>query len=256
MTVQRPEDWRRVREVFEGALAQPVERRRSFVAETCRGEPAIHDQVVALLASHHHTADFLETPAVRLLGAVAPADLAPVEGPPPIVDGRSVPTTSNPASGTAAWARLSGAARRPGLRAARRDQDDAPRHGFRVLIRRFRHERQILASLDHPHIARLFDGGTTPDGLPYFVMEYVDGMPIDRYADEHCLMTPARLRLCLRVLDAVQHAHDRHIVHRDLKPSNVLVTPDGAPEAARLRHREAPRPRRGRFHADHAGAAR
>lgn len=66
MTVQRPEDWRRVREVFEGALAQPVERRRSFVAETCRGEPAIHDQVVALLASHRHTADFLETPAVRL----------------------------------------------------------------------------------------------------------------------------------------------------------------------------------------------
>ena len=99
-----------------------------------------------------------------------------------------------------------------------------------LLVKRFRHERQILASLDHPHIARLFDGGTTDDGLPYFVMEYVDGVPIDRYADDHRLPTPERLRLCLRVIDAVQHAHERQIVHRDLKPSNVLVTADGQPK--------------------------
>ena len=99
-----------------------------------------------------------------------------------------------------------------------------------LLVRRFRHERQILASLDHPHIARLFDGGTTDDGLPYFVMEYVDGVPIDRYADDHCLTTPDRLRLCLRVIDAVQHAHAHQVVHRDLKPGNVLVTADGQPK--------------------------
>ena len=182
MTVQRPEDWRRVREVFEGALAQPVERRRSFVAESCRGEPAIHDQVVALLASHHHTADFLETPAVRLLGAVAPADLAPVEGPPPIV-GRTIgpyyieSCIGHGGMGSVYLARRADQAfeRRVAIKMIRRGMDSE------VVIRSFRHERQILASLDHPHIARLFDGGTTPDGLPYFVMEYVEGTPIDRY---------------------------------------------------------------------------
>jgi serine/threonine protein kinase len=99
-----------------------------------------------------------------------------------------------------------------------------------LLVQRFRHERQILASLDHPNIARLFDGGSTDEGLPYFVMELVDGVPIDRYADEHRLSTPERLRLCLRIVDAVQHAHERQIVHRDLKPNNVLVTKDGHPK--------------------------
>jgi serine/threonine protein kinase/tetratricopeptide (TPR) repeat protein/TolB-like protein len=98
-----------------------------------------------------------------------------------------------------------------------------------LVVRRFRHERQILASLNHPHIARLFDGGSAPEGLPYFVMEYVAGTPIDRYADDHRLTTSERLRLILPVLDAVQHAHDHRIVHRDLKPSNVLVI-DGQPK--------------------------
>src|SRR6185295_9407899 len=78
--------------------------------------------------------------------------------------------------------------------------------------------------------ARLFDGGTTPEGLPYFVMEYVAGTPIDRYADDHRLTTLERLRLFLPVLDAVRHAHDHHVVHRDLKPGNVLVTTDGQPK--------------------------
>src|SRR6185436_14360562 len=81
-----------------------------------------------------------------------------------------------------------------------------------------------------PRIAALFDGGTTDDGLPYFVMEHVRGLPIDRYADQHRLSTPERLELFLSVLDAVQHAHEHHVVHRDLKPSNVLVTPDGHPK--------------------------
>ena len=85
----------------------------------------------------------------------------------------------------------------------------------------------MLASLNHPHIARLFDGGTTAEGLPYFVMEYVAGAPIDRYADDRRLNVSDRMRLCLDVFDAVQHAHDRQIIHRDLKPSNVLVTADG-----------------------------
>jgi serine/threonine-protein kinase len=95
------------------------------------------------------------------------------------------------------------------------------------LLARFVAERQILASLDHPNIARLLDGGITEAGRPYFVMEYIDGVPLDRYADRQRLDVQARLRLIATIARAVHYAHGRLVVHRDLKPSNVLVTPDG-----------------------------
>ena len=90
-------------------------------------------------------------------------------------------------------------------------------------LRRFREERRILASLQHPGIARLFDEGVTDDGRPWFAMEFVDGIPIDVYASLRGLVLPARLELFARVCDAVEHAHSQSIIHRDLKPSNVLV---------------------------------
>jgi tetratricopeptide (TPR) repeat protein len=98
------------------------------------------------------------------------------------------------------------------------------------ILRRFRTERQVLAELQHPHIARLLDGGTTDDGRPYFIMEYIDGEPLDRYCDRHQLGINERLRLLLTVCGAVQHAHQRQVLHRDLKPGNVLVTADGTPK--------------------------
>ena len=94
-------------------------------------------------------------------------------------------------------------------------------------VKRFREERQILARLEHPNIARLLDGGVSGDGRPYYVMEYVDGAPIDRWCDERRLGIPERLELFAKVCDAVAAAHAREIVHRDLKPSNVLVTKHG-----------------------------
>jgi tRNA A-37 threonylcarbamoyl transferase component Bud32 len=94
-------------------------------------------------------------------------------------------------------------------------------------VQRFRAERQILASLDHPNIARLLDGGLTDDGLPYLVLEYIDGLPLDRYCEDRGLSTRHRLGLFLTVAEAVEHAHRHSVVHRDLKPSNVLVTPGG-----------------------------
>ncbi|MGE0160311.1 MAG: protein kinase [Gemmatimonadales bacterium] len=97
----------------------------------------------------------------------------------------------------------------------------------RRLRGRFLEERQILARLDHPHIATFIDGGITPDGRPYFVMQHVAGIPIDRYCDEHRLTVDERLELFLTVCEAVAYAHQRQIVHRDLKPGNVLVTEDG-----------------------------
>ena len=95
------------------------------------------------------------------------------------------------------------------------------------LVRRFLEERQILAALDHPDIARLLDGGVTPDGLPWFAMEYVDGVPLDRYCDERRLSIESRLELFCRVCAAVQYAHRNLVVHRDLKPANILVTAEG-----------------------------
>lgn len=100
----------------------------------------------------------------------------------------------------------------------------------REVVARFESERQALASMDHPSIAKVFDAGTTPVGAPYFVMEYVPGVPITAYCDEHRLNTRERLQLFLRVCESVQHAHQKAIIHRDLKPSNILVTEiDGRP---------------------------
>jgi tetratricopeptide (TPR) repeat protein len=98
------------------------------------------------------------------------------------------------------------------------------------MLNRFRQERQILADLEHPFIARLLDGGATEDGLPYFVMEYVDGLPITKYCTEKNLSVVERLRLFRLVCEAVQHAHQRLVVHRDIKPSNILTTREGVPK--------------------------
>ncbi len=98
------------------------------------------------------------------------------------------------------------------------------------VLERFRHERQILANLDHPFIARLYDGGSTADGLPFFVMEYVEGQPIDVFCEQRELDTKTRLRLFLKVCEAVAYAHRNLVVHRDLKPANIFVTPTETPK--------------------------
>src|SRR5436309_10014498 len=98
------------------------------------------------------------------------------------------------------------------------------------ILRRFRNERQTLASLDHPNIVKLLDGGTTEEGLPYLVMDYVEGIPIDAYCDHHNQSTTERLQLFRAVCAPVQHAHENQVIHRDLKPSNILVSADGVPK--------------------------
>ncbi len=96
-----------------------------------------------------------------------------------------------------------------------------------VLVQRFERERDILAALEHPHIARLYDAGFAADGQPYLALEYVEGWPIDVWCREHTLPIPARVRLLLQVAEAVAYAHSRLVLHRDLKPSNILVTAQG-----------------------------
>jgi len=94
----------------------------------------------------------------------------------------------------------------------------------REVVARFESERQALALMDHPAIAKVFDAGSTPEGRPYFVMEYVDGLPISQYCDRHRLTMRQRMELFIQVCEGVQHAHQKAIIHRDLKPSNILVT--------------------------------
>src|SRR5207253_9759824 len=95
-------------------------------------------------------------------------------------------------------------------------------------LQRFRYERQILATLDHPNIAKLLDGGVTEDGLPYFVMDYIEGVPIGEYCSSKTLSVKERIALFCQVRSAVQYVHQNLVVHRDLKPSNILVTSDGS----------------------------
>lgn len=123
--------------------------------------------------------------------------------------------------------------------AARADDQYKKRVALKILrsdinaqevLNRFRHERQILASFDHPNIAGLLDGGTTPNGEPYLVMDYIEGTPIDQYCDSHGLTVAERITLFRQVCAAVQYVHQNLIVHRDLKPSNILVTPEGVPK--------------------------
>src|SRR5438067_8184435 len=99
-----------------------------------------------------------------------------------------------------------------------------------AVLRHFRNERQILAGFDHPNIARLFDGGTTDDGLPYFVMEYVAGLPINEYCSAHKVSLVDRLKLFREVCRAVSYAHRHTVIHRDIKMSNILVTSEGTPK--------------------------
>ena len=114
--------------------------------------------------------------------------------------------------------------RRVAIKVIRRGMDSD------FILRRFRHERRILAALDHPNIARLLDGGATDTGLPYFVMEYIEGQPLYAYCDSHRLNLRERLTLFCQVCEAVNYAHQRLIIHRDIKPNNILVTPAGVPK--------------------------
>ncbi len=225
-----PPRWARVKEVLGTALDLPPGERAAFLDEACAGDAALRTEVDSLIAAEDASGDFIVEPVLRV-----PTSAPSVAGQPPGDNdniGRALGAyvierrLGHGGMGTVYLARRADREfeRQVAIKMIRGGMDSE------LVVRRFRHERQILATLDHPHIAALFDGGTTPDGLPYFVMEYVAGTPIDRYADEHMLNTADRLRLCLGVVDAVQHAHDHHVVHRDLKPSNVLVTADGQPK--------------------------
>jgi eukaryotic-like serine/threonine-protein kinase len=216
-----PERWQQVKELFHAALEREPAQRALFLAEACAEDAALRDEVTSLLAEEERLGSFIDKPAV-----------APLAEPPDVLRHRLIgPYRVIRELGHGGMGLV--------LLAERADQQFKRQVAVKLLragldvafiLNRFLNERQILASFDHPNIARLLDGGVTTEGLPYLVMEYVEGAPLDRYCDEHKLDAKARLKLFQQICAAVHYAHRNLIVHRDLKPGNILVTAEGLPK--------------------------
>ncbi|MEZ4699307.1 MAG: protein kinase [Rhodothermales bacterium] len=222
-----PEDWEEIDRIFDQVLDAPASERAALLDTACEGRPLIRRQIELLLAAsvEAQQEDFLAPLPHQLDGGM----IRQFVGEEQLRAGERVgvyeivrPIGKGGMGVVYLAERPFGRFKKPvALKVVKRgmDTDD--------ILERFRFERQILAGLEHANIARLLDGGVTDDGLPYFVMEYVEGKPIDQYCDEKKLGIRQRIALFKAVCDAVQYAHRNLVVHRDLKPGNVLVSADG-----------------------------
>ncbi len=213
------ERWEQVKEVLNEALERPSAQRLVFLREACGPDDSLRAEVESLLEEEEEAEEFIEQPF--FVRHEEDVDGLPAER--RIERYELVRRLGRGGMGIVYLARRADQEfeQRVALKVIKRGMDSEE------IVARFRYERQILANLDHPNIARLYDGGTTSDGLPYFAMEYVEGEPIRGYCADRRLGTRERLGLFLAVCDAVQFAHQNLVVHRDLKPANILVTPEG-----------------------------
>ncbi|HEY0460828.1 MAG TPA: serine/threonine-protein kinase [Pyrinomonadaceae bacterium] len=219
------EKWNKAKEIFQAALVLPAAEREEFVERESNDDRIIKREVETLLEAFDEAGTFIVAPVASLADFVESAQTASIVG-------RQI--------GAYQILREIG---RGGMGAVylaqRADREFQKKVALKLIkrgfdtdeiVRHFRNERQILANLEHPNIARLLDGGATEDGLPFLVMEYVEGVKLTHFCDENNLEIVARLELFLAVCAAVSHAHRNLIVHRDLKPSNILVTNEGIPK--------------------------
>ncbi|HWQ33697.1 MAG TPA: protein kinase [Blastocatellia bacterium] len=233
-----PERWKQIEEIFNSAIELSPDERPAFLAQACGDDAELRREVERLIGNDAAAGDFIASPVhvshlTKLLDqTVTDHSLLLNATPTDQMIGRQVGAY-----------RLEREIGRGGMGAVylavRADNEFYRRVAIKLvkggmdsdfIIRRFRHERQILASFDHPNIARLLDGGTTEDGRPWFAMEYIEGLPVTRWCDERRLSIHERLRLFLQICAAVQYAHQRQVIHRDIKPGNILVTEDGQPK--------------------------
>ena len=216
-----PQSWHQIKEIVALALEQKPETRDVFVRQACGQDPALLAEVESLLLHSQSADNILENS--------------------PLANVLSLPANDMAGKRVGAY-RIVEEIGRGGMAvvylAERDDQHFRKRVAIKMvgsgentdeILRRFENERQTLAALDHPNIVKLLDGGSTEDGRPYLVMEYVDGIAIDKYCDLDQLSIPDRLRLFQSVCGAMQYAHQNLVIHRDLKPDNVLITRDGVP---------------------------
>jgi serine/threonine-protein kinase len=213
------ERWQEVDAIFAEVLERPRDERQAFLDEACGDDASLRAEVGRLLAADERAAGFLERPAglETAAGEEEPLRLGPY---------RLLHRIGSGGMGT--------------VYLARRDDEQYERlvavkilhSGLEAteVYHRFLAERQILARLEHPNIARLYDGGSTEEGRPFLVLELIEGLPVDVYCDRHRLTVDQRLDLFRRICGAVQYAHQNLLVHRDIKPANILVTQEGEPK--------------------------
>src|SRR5580704_12328537 len=215
-----PEQLDRIAEIFERTLSLQGSAREAYLREACDANPGFREELDSLLASHYQAgSEFLSAPDAVIKEAAGTRHRPAVR-----VGRRIGPYLVERAIGQGGMGEVFAGSRADGqyqknvaIKLVRSGYDTS------FIIERFRTERQILASLDHPNIAGLLDGGTTEDLVPYLVMELVEGVPIDCYCDSHRLSVTERLSLFRQVCSAVEYAHQRLVIHRDIKPSNILV---------------------------------
>jgi eukaryotic-like serine/threonine-protein kinase len=227
------ERWRRVEELYQKAMEQEEGQRAAFVERSCAGDQTLRAELDSLIAYARQTGRIIDQPAMEVIAAVMAEGLRAEGG----------ITADKMIGARIAQYRIVERLGVGGMgdvyRAVRADEQFEKQVAIKLVRQgldtefvyaRFRKERQILAGFEHENIARLLDGGTTEEGHPYFVMELVEGKPIDEYCDERKLGVAARIDLFESVCSAVQYAHQRLVVHRDIKPGNILVTADGVPK--------------------------
>ena len=230
-----PERWQQVEAIFQEALDRGPDERGRYLSEVCAHDASLKSDVENLLSQHENAGNLLEEPLygeteLSALGSLE-AIIQAADDQDPLIGRRLGAYRIEREIGRGGMGAVYEAIRvdnefnkRAAIKLVKRGMDTD------FILRRFRTERQILAALDHPHIARLLDGGTTDDGLPYFVMEYIEGQPLYNYCDNHQLTIGERLKLFTSICDALHYAHQKQVVHRDIKPSNVLVTSEGVPK--------------------------
>jgi tRNA A-37 threonylcarbamoyl transferase component Bud32 len=207
----------KLRKIFDAATEQDPQNRGAFLDTACEGDKALRREVEGLLAAHGSESSWLDQPLLF--------------SEPGSWEGRAVgPYRLVRQLGSGGMATVYLAERSIG-NVRQQVALKVIRPSFVAdtqMMRRFEHEREILASLDHPNIARLRDIGSTEQDIPYLVMDYVDGDRIDQYCERHKLGIPEKLALFSRTCEAIQYAHSKGVIHRDLKPSNILITSDGS----------------------------
>ncbi|MGH9162811.1 MAG: protein kinase domain-containing protein [Vicinamibacteraceae bacterium] len=221
-----PERWQRITAIFHDVLQHDRQHRAAILEEACASDPALSEEIERLLRAHDRAPHVIGTSAFedavqRLIEQPEPSAVGRRFGPYKVV--------AELGRGGMGAVYLAERAddqyeKRAAIKLVKRGMDTD------AVLAQFRQERQILARLEHPNIARLLDGGTTDEGLPYFVMEHVEGLPIGEYCDQRRLSITERLLLFQQVCRAVSYAHQHLVVHRDLKPAHILVMADGSPK--------------------------
>lgn len=219
-----PARWELIETICLEAMELPSEERAAFLEDRCRGDRDLRDRVRTLLKAMERSPAFMERPVLSIPGEGEGTPELPAET--RVGRYRLIRPLGHGGMGDVYLASYQGDGfeRTVALKVIRKGLDT------RRVMDRFRLERRILAGLRHPNIAQLLDGGTTADGRPFFVMEFVEGEPLDTYCERRRLSTVQRLALVETVCDAVHHAHRNLVVHRDIKPQNILVTEDGRPK--------------------------